>query len=72
MTQLPLTAGDSQSYGEFCLTGRDVFTSERIPASTFVAEYRGVISLEGSNKVKRRECLDNYLFPFSCEGTNWW
>lgn len=61
-----------QSYGDFCFTGRGVFTSIRIPASTFVVEYHGVISQEDSNKVKRKECLDNYLFHFSCEGTNWW
>ncbi|XP_029700999.1 uncharacterized protein isoform X2 [Takifugu rubripes] len=51
--------------------GRGVFTSKLIPASTFVVEYHGIISREDSSKVKHRECLDNYLFHFSCEGTNW-
>ncbi|XP_029298586.1 LOW QUALITY PROTEIN: uncharacterized protein LOC115015426 [Cottoperca gobio] len=52
--------------------GRCVFTHESIEPSTFVVEYRGNIF---SRKVTRTErsgqTLNNYLFDFSWNGTNW-
>ncbi|XP_044027833.1 uncharacterized protein LOC122864451 isoform X2 [Siniperca chuatsi] len=56
------------------LKGRGVFTHESIEPSTFVVEYRGKISAISHQETRRKKCgytLNNYLFDFSWNGTNW-
>ncbi|XP_041811390.1 uncharacterized protein LOC121619625 isoform X2 [Chelmon rostratus] len=54
------------------LKGRGVFTRESIEPSTFVVELRGNISSRrGTRRKKCGDTLNNYLFDFSWNGTNW-
>ncbi|XP_045915514.1 uncharacterized protein LOC123977076 [Micropterus dolomieu] len=56
------------------IKGRGVFTHQPIEPSTFVAEYRGIISAISHKETRRKKCgdsLKNYLFDFSWIGTNW-
>lgn len=51
--------------------GRGVFTSEDIEKSSFVVEYRGQMSALKQSRMKRSDCLNDYLFDFSWGGTHW-
>ncbi|XP_056256201.1 uncharacterized protein LOC130184300 isoform X2 [Seriola aureovittata] len=54
------------------LKGRGVFTHESIEPSTFVVEYRGNIFTHKETRTKKSGyTLNNYLFDFSWNGTNW-
>ncbi|XP_068188438.1 uncharacterized protein [Antennarius striatus] len=52
------------------IKGSGVFTSETIKRSTFVVEYRGKIS-QKQTKTVTCDSLENYVFDFSWNGTNW-
>nr|XP_020474167.1 uncharacterized protein LOC109970738 [Monopterus albus] len=52
--------------------GRGVFTHESIEPSSFVVEYRGkIFANKETDKNKCEDRLNNYLFNFSWNGTNW-
>ncbi|KAG7219307.1 hypothetical protein INR49_010369, partial [Caranx melampygus] len=51
--------------------GRGVFTREPIEKSSFVVEYRGEMSALKESRRKKSDCLNDYLFDFSWDGTNW-
>ncbi|RVE66764.1 hypothetical protein OJAV_G00110630 [Oryzias javanicus] len=49
--------------------GKGVFTCESIEPSSFVVEYRGSIFTQEEGE--RDDTVENYLFNFSWNGTNW-
>lgn len=50
-----------------------MFTHESIEPSAFVTEYRGnIFTRKESEKNKCGDTLNNYVFDFSWNGTNWW
>ncbi|XP_040928788.1 uncharacterized protein LOC114865608 isoform X2 [Betta splendens] len=51
--------------------GRGVFTHESIEPSTFVLEYRGNVSSQTTQENNDGDTLNNYLFNFSFNGSNW-
>ncbi|XP_034456683.1 uncharacterized protein LOC117770910 isoform X3 [Hippoglossus hippoglossus] len=54
------------------IKGKGVFTHQSIEPSSFVVEYRGNISTRTETRGKERgDTLNNYLFDFSWNGTNW-
>ncbi|XP_034748086.1 uncharacterized protein LOC117956880 isoform X2 [Etheostoma cragini] len=51
--------------------GRGVFTHQTIEPSTFVVEFRGNIVSHRQTRKKCGDTLNNYVFDFSWNGTNW-
>ncbi|XP_060948228.1 uncharacterized protein LOC133025555 [Limanda limanda] len=54
------------------IKGKGVFTCQSIEPSSFVVEYRGNISTRTETRGEEQgDTLNNYLFDFSWNGTNW-